>query len=236
VAGVSDLFGTLDGGRVLDVATGKGPFVESLIEELHSYTEIIGLDRSEDAAAAFEDAHRANRRVRFVQADAHAMPFESDSFGTVAIVGSLHHMAAPAEVLTEMLRVLEPGGTFIVGEQIRDRLTKAEQTHRLFHEWSEEIMGVAFRATYRRAKIIEMVDGLGLDGVQAFIERDDSDPMEAENVSRWDQLIAEFVERGNRSAGLRARGRAIGARLHVAGIVISPALYVVGWKHPRAGS
>jgi SAM-dependent methyltransferase len=231
VSGVSDLFAALDGGRVLDVGTGRGQFVESLIEELRSYTEIIGLDRSDEAATAFGSAHGANPKVRFVQADAHAMPFEADSFGTVAIVGSLHHMAAPMGVLTEMLRVLEPGGAFIVGEQIRDRLTQAEQTHRLFHEWSEEILGVAFRGTYRRAEIIELVEGLGVDGVQAFIERDGSDPMEAKKVARWDRLIAEFVERGNRSATLQARGRAIGERLHEAGIVISPALYVVGWKH-----
>ena len=236
MSGISDIFATLDGGRVLDVGTGSGQFVESLIEELHSYAEIIGLDGSEEASAAFEHAHRANPRVRFVQADAHAIPFESDSFGTVAIVGSLHHMAAPAKVLGEMLRVLEPGGALIVGEQIRDRLMKPEQTHRLFHEWSEEIMGVAFRGTYRRAEIITMVNELRLKRVQAFVERDDSDPMEATKVSRWEQLISEFVERGNRSAALEARGRAIGARLQEAGIVTSPALYVVGWKRSRTGS
>ena len=41
--------GDIAGGRVLDVATQEGGFVRILAESLKSYTEIVGIDISEQA-------------------------------------------------------------------------------------------------------------------------------------------------------------------------------------------
>jgi ubiquinone/menaquinone biosynthesis C-methylase UbiE len=85
----SDLLHVLNGGRVLDVGTGKGQFVQDLVNDLGSYSEIIGIDISDDGAAAFEQSFAGTPSVRFLVADAESMPFADESFETVAIAGSL---------------------------------------------------------------------------------------------------------------------------------------------------
>lgn len=236
MASTSDLLGSLDGGRVLDVGTGRGPFVRTLIDELRSYSEIIGVDNSDAAAAEFANSFGGVPSVQFVQADAANMPFADESFDTVAIAGSLHHMADPDRVLMEMRRVLSPGGAFIVGEQFRDKLTRPETTHRLFHEWSEQVMAVAYRRTYRRTDIIGLVGAVELEMVQHIAVRDDGDPADPTKIQRWDGLIADFVERARERRDLVSRGRAIRARLHAVGIVISPALFVLARKRFQPSS
>jgi SAM-dependent methyltransferase len=218
----------MDGGRVLDVATGRGQFVQGMIEELRSYREIIGLDVSDAGAVAFTQAFGALSSVHFVQADATSIPFEDESFDTVAVAGSLHHLADPASVLSEMRRVLRRGGRFVLGEGLRDHLTGPEVTHRLFHEWSEEIMGVAFRPTYRRAETLAVIDALGLVDVRMLIETNDGDALDPERISRWDELVVQYLERAQDRPDLRARGRIIRARVHDVGILVARALWMVG--------
>jgi ubiquinone/menaquinone biosynthesis C-methylase UbiE len=230
MASTSHLLGGLDGGRVLDVGTGRGSFTRTLIDELRSYAEIVGLDVSDADATVFADAFGAMRSVEFLQADAAAMPFADESFDTVAIAGSLHHTADPGQVLMEMRRVLSPGGAFIVGEQFRDRLTRPETTHRLFHEWSEQIMAVASRRTYRRAEIIDLVNGIELEGVQQIVVRDDSDPMDSGKIARWDGLIGDFLHQVRGGADLVTRGLTIRAHLREDGILVGPALFTLGMK------
>lgn len=218
------------GGRVLDVATGKGQFVQDLVDELGSYTEIIGMDVSKAGAADFEERFAGLPSVRFLAADATAMPFPDESFDTVAIAGSLHHLADPGRVLAEMRRVLRSGGAFIVFEQSRDHhQTKAELTHIRFHHWTEEILGIA-RPTYRKSALLDLVGSLGLVNLQAVDERDETDSRDPSRTARFDAMIGEILERARGRSDLVARGQAIRARLHDVAIAIASALFIVGVK------
>ncbi len=53
---------TLDGGKVLDVATGGGDFVY-YIKEFKSYESIIGIDKKENAEKVFKDAFKDKWRA-----------------------------------------------------------------------------------------------------------------------------------------------------------------------------
>jgi len=68
--------GDIHGGRVLDVATGEGGFVELLVGNLRSYTEIIGIDIDgraiETARSAFDQED-----IQFIQMDAERVTFEA---------------------------------------------------------------------------------------------------------------------------------------------------------------
>lgn len=178
----------LSGGRVLDVATGKGQFVATLVDELASYGEIVGVDIDASGEAAFEEAFGTLPSVSFMEADATALPFASHSFDTVAISGSLHHMSKPERVLREMQRVLKPGGAFILLEQRRDQQRGPQLTHLQFHEWSEELLSIA-RRTFTRSELVELLRTLGLSNLQVVEQHDESDPRDTAKVARYDALI-----------------------------------------------
>lgn len=57
--------------------------------------------------------------LRFLVADAEALPFGSGSFDLVHSKDSLHHMGAPESALAEYHRVLKPGGTALIVEANR---------------------------------------------------------------------------------------------------------------------
>jgi ubiquinone/menaquinone biosynthesis C-methylase UbiE len=57
--------------------------------------------------------------LRFLVADAEALPFDDDSFDVVHSKDSLHHMHDPPRALAEYHRVLKPGGVALIVEANR---------------------------------------------------------------------------------------------------------------------
>lgn len=49
---IDNILGEIDGGRVLDVATGDGAFIDLLINNLKSYDEVVGIDVDNEAIKA----------------------------------------------------------------------------------------------------------------------------------------------------------------------------------------
>ena len=99
--------------RVLDLGSGKGGFAQMLVDAGH---EIFCVDRSPKAAAEL------NGRVgmfRPVAARVEALPFFSCHFDVVTASQSLHHFA-PGLALTEIARVLKPGGRIAIAYNTRD--------------------------------------------------------------------------------------------------------------------
>ena len=57
------------------------------------------------------------------------MDYPDETFEVVAISNTLHHIEHYDKVLAEMLRVLKPGGFFILNEMYRDGQDAAQQVH-----------------------------------------------------------------------------------------------------------
>ena len=96
----------LDGGSVLDVATGTGLVAERLLAQGHRVT---GLDQSPDMLAVARG--RFGDRVDLVEASATSIPFPDASFDHLTFTYLLRYVDDPAATLAELARVVRPGGT-----------------------------------------------------------------------------------------------------------------------------
>ena len=99
--------------RALDVGTGAGAIAIGLAPLV---LEVVGIDLVPELLG--EARKRAPANVSFIEGDAYALPFPSDSFDLVATARTLHHVQRPELVLAEMRRVLRPGGTMLVVDQL----------------------------------------------------------------------------------------------------------------------
>jgi ubiquinone/menaquinone biosynthesis C-methylase UbiE len=99
--------------RVLDVGTGAGEFAIGFAPLVR---EVVGVDIVPEVLA--EGRKRAPSNVEFLEADATELPFERGSFDLVCTARALHHLQRPELVLAELNRVLRPGGTMLVVDQL----------------------------------------------------------------------------------------------------------------------
>lgn len=104
-------------GLVLDLGGNTGG--ESTILHQRGF-EIILSDINEVALdIATERAKKFGLQVpRCVAADVHALPFEDDTFEAVMVIEALHHFEDYEQALSEILRVLRPGGFLMSLEPI----------------------------------------------------------------------------------------------------------------------
>jgi ubiquinone/menaquinone biosynthesis C-methylase UbiE len=234
-----DYLKTLNAGRVLDVATGSGNFIHFLIENLNSFNEIIGVDSNEKGKAAFEQAF-AEKSIHFMKMDAEKMDFPDGSFDTVCISNSLHHMRDLARVLTEMKRILRPGGHFVINEMFHDNQSTSQVTHVLIHHWFAAIdraMGVMHAETFNRQQILDILSGLEL---QQISEQDMSDlagdPRDVETVKNLSDGIDQAMNRINglpEEAALRQQGLELVQRVREIGFHNATSLLCVARKPPK---
>jgi len=99
--------------RALDVGTGAGTLALALAPLVR---EVVGLDI---VPALLEHARaHAPANVSFVEGNATSLPFDDGSFDLVCTRRTLHHVAHPEYVISELARVTVPGGRVFVDDQI----------------------------------------------------------------------------------------------------------------------
>ena len=109
-------------GRVLDIGTGSGRLAVELAKAKGTSFEITGLDISPNMLQkAGENARQAGvaDKIKFVLANADALPFPDGSFDVVISYASLHHWFRPAAVFNEAQRVVKKGGAVIIRDNRR---------------------------------------------------------------------------------------------------------------------
>ena len=228
-----NLIGHISGGRVLDVATGNGGFVHFLLEGLKDYEEITGIDTKDGIEAAFEEQFEG-KPIRYQQMDAAQMEFATKSFNTVCISNSLHHMPDPTSTLSEMLRVLKPGGYLILSEMYCDNQTETQMTHVQLHHWWGEVdrtQGISHNKTFRREEIVEMVAGLGLVEMRMEdLAEPGENPHAPEIMEALKPVIDRYIQRAEGHSELQARGEELRQRVKDIGFDGATSLLVTGRK------
>jgi len=100
----------LSGKEVVEVGSGRGGGA-AYLARTKSPKMMLGLDFSQQATRLAQTLHDA-RRLRFRQGDALRLPLHPDSFDIILNVESSHCYASMPQFLSEVARVLRPGGTF----------------------------------------------------------------------------------------------------------------------------
>lgn len=107
--------------EVLDLATGSGDVAFALSRKVLSANSIVGMDFCQpmlDEAVIKQQKEPDNSadKITFLQGDGLNLPLEDQSFDAVTISFGLRNMADRHRSLTEMRRVLRPGGRMYVLE------------------------------------------------------------------------------------------------------------------------
>ncbi len=120
---------------ILEVGTGKGRFLAELARHVR---RVVSVDRNKEdqrLAQILCHARSVSQVVSFVLADAVQLPFPDKTFSALVSMNTFHHVDRPAEVLSEMLRVLRPDARVIIsdfdeeGFEVMERLHAAEGKH-----------------------------------------------------------------------------------------------------------
>lgn len=110
------MLGMLNGkshGRALEVGIGSG----RMLSDLHGRGyEVYGVDLSPDMARTagrlFQEAH--GRAARVAAADLENLCFADATFDLVVLAGVIEYLPDPERALSEIARVLAPGGVLII--------------------------------------------------------------------------------------------------------------------------
>jgi len=114
------------GDRILDIGCGNGRLYQ-LFEDLS--TSFTGIDISENLITIAKEKYPD---ARFEVSDMRALPFDDARFDIAYSIAAVHHLPPEGqqEVLTEVARVLAPGGLFVMtnwnflGRWTRKRIEK----------------------------------------------------------------------------------------------------------------
>lgn len=107
------------GSRILEVAPGPG-YLAIEIARRRPY-QVTGLDISHTfVEIATRNAHEAYVDIDFRQGNASAMPFPENSFDLILCRAAFKNFSQPVAAMSEMHRVLRPGGRALIIDLRKD--------------------------------------------------------------------------------------------------------------------
>ncbi|MBO5195406.1 MAG: bifunctional demethylmenaquinone methyltransferase/2-methoxy-6-polyprenyl-1,4-benzoquinol methylase UbiE [Bacteroidales bacterium] len=103
--------------RILDVACGTGDFTIEIARSLASGSSVCGIDLSEEMMRIGRGKiAEAGVSAELVQGDCEALPYDADTFDRVSVGFGVRNFEHLEVGLSEMFRVLKPGGKLVVLE------------------------------------------------------------------------------------------------------------------------
>jgi SAM-dependent methyltransferase len=139
-------------GPVLDLGCGRGYWMRHLSE---LRIPALGVEPERDRAVL------AGRFGPVVAGDGAHLPLADGRVGLVWCLHVLHHLPDPFGVLSEVRRVLRPGGTLILAETVEDNpLLRAGR--RVHDSWD----GVGIHARFTAGSLLGDIAGAGFEVVE----------------------------------------------------------------------
>ncbi len=170
----------VDSLRMLDVGTGTAlipiefcrSFPSLRIVAIDLAAEMLKLADTNVDRAGFSD------RIDLVFVDAKRLPYEDAEFDSVVSNSIMHHIPQPLDSLTEMVRVLAPGGLLLVRDLMRPATeAELEALVQAYTHGATPSMRQLFRQSLHAALTVDEVAamlsqlGLSRDWVRATSDR-----------------------------------------------------------------
>src|SRR6266436_646181 len=111
---------------ILDLCTGTGDLALAYDRAAAGRVPIVGADFCHEMLVRAEAKARrkkAGERIRFLEADAQALPFPSDMFQITTVAFGLRNVTDTDKGIAEMVRVTQPGGKVAILEFSQPRGT-----------------------------------------------------------------------------------------------------------------
>jgi ubiquinone/menaquinone biosynthesis C-methylase UbiE len=245
---ISSMLNTLSVGNVLDVCTGEGEFISTLMETIGGYERFVGVDFSLNG---LEKAHEdfAVQPVQLLAMDAEYIGFADNTFDTVCLTNSLHHLRHQELVLAEIKRVLKPGGFFILQEMYHDgNQSEAQITGILEHHFGAKIDRLLDEPHYetltqkeirKRFQALELEEVVTLEASRYVNCLTCPQRFECENPLN-EKLIDDFIQGINHQLErlgshekldeLRIEGEKLKERVKATGVSDASFLFIIGKK------
>jgi ubiquinone/menaquinone biosynthesis C-methylase UbiE len=115
----------------LDVGTGRGLLAAALAARSLQVTSVDNSDENLLVAQWLAREKGLSDRIEFMMEDASSLPFANQFFKTAAMMDVLHHLEDAGQILSEMARVLRPGGKLIVAEFDEEGFEMVAKMHTL---------------------------------------------------------------------------------------------------------
>jgi ubiquinone/menaquinone biosynthesis C-methylase UbiE len=152
----------LASGNTLEVAVGTGLNLPHYAENV----QLTGIDFSPAMLdRARQRAEQLRRTVDLREADAHALPFPAASFDTVVCTFGLCAIPDDSRAVSEMNRVLRPGGLLLLADHIVSTAWPIRAVQRTAEVFTVPLQGEHFR---RRPLNLVRAEGLDIERNERF--------------------------------------------------------------------
>ncbi|MDP8211623.1 MAG: class I SAM-dependent methyltransferase [Candidatus Stygibacter australis] len=195
----------------LDVATGRGEFIEMIRYLAGDGIKITGVDNNDRMLKMAADN---DQEVEFVKGDAYSLGFSDESFDLVCMSNSLHHFEFPEKVMSELKRILQPEGLILIQEMVSDEdQTNAQRSHIKLHHYCasiDMIKGVYHDITWEDSKLIGFIKKesckIVMDAEYSYSMEDEFDANLLEKYLKTTDHYIDLVQENPKYESIKDRG------------------------------
>jgi ubiquinone/menaquinone biosynthesis C-methylase UbiE len=190
--------GHFDAGVLLDVAVGRGDFLQFVLDSFQSWQSVAGIDNDpeslEIATCVF-----AGTPVILVLGSVLTMPFTNQYFDTITMSNTLHHIEALPSLFSEIRRVSKPKSNIIINEMLNESFSEIQETYMLYHRLVADIdnqRGLYHHEPFSLKELMTLIKASNFKILDYFVHSEiTEDAMDSTEIEAVSQRLNRKVAR-----------------------------------------